>query len=641
MTLLATDPNLHLLGSTNLAASAVYFFASDLPRAVEHAQKAADLGLESGHARIRMAATANLGLLQLHLGELDSANQHLTEALELCKRFSVSQASLLDSYAHLQLMLGHQEECGRLLDEVDGLVSVHEPTDLSSQRLAVIPTRLRYLIQAGLWNEVATLAARSIQIADRKEDRPHGVSLRVLGADALIELGRTDEAAAWVDEAARQAEGAPTATYAEVERARAALVAHTLGASTAKRQFDRALRVLAAEGGAAARMDAAGSYLRTMKPANERLRRLLADKPFDLSPLVSSGRQESTAPSRHRPGSAPNPRAVGLSEAAPLMRLAQRADLLAHEAFVLVRESGCAEALAVLENEGEQVVNVAAHIGCTADEAAQLPASTAVVIMRAGETRGRDISVVARPHPAVETRSFVQDVKTIVESAWALQALRDEERIRAAAWPPDLSPVRDDGVFASESMLQLLATARQVARGNDSILITGESGTGKELLARIIHKYSPRADRDFVPFNCAGVPKDMVESQLFGHRRGAFTGAQDDSKGVIRAASGGTLLLDEVGELEPSVQPKLLRFLEQSEVHPLGEPRPVNVDVRVIAATNADVDEYVRDGRFREDLFYRFIIRLDIPPLRERREEIPPLVHHFLRQFGGERGLPA
>jgi DNA-binding NtrC family response regulator len=190
-------------------------------------------------------------------------------------------------------------------------------------------------------------------------------------------------------------------------------------------------------------------------------------------------------------------------------------------------------------------------------------------------------------------------------------------------------------------MLRLLATARQVAPGGEAILITGETGTGKEMLARVIHKYSARADRDFVPFNCTSVPKDMVESQLFGHRRGAFTGAQDDAPGVLRAADGGTLLLDEVGDLESSVQPKLLRFLEGQEVHPLGEPKPVKVDVRVIAATNADIDELVSDGRFREDLFYRLnIIRLDVPPLRERREEIPPLVYHFLRRFGAERGLP-
>ena len=169
--------------------------------------------------------------------------------------------------------------------------------------------------------------------------------------------------------------------------------------------------------------------------------------------------------------------------------------------------------------------------------------------------------------------------------------------------------------------------------------IGGETGVGKEVFARIIHNYSARASKDFVPFNCSSVPQEMVESQLFGHRRGAFTGAIDNAPGVIRGASGGTLLLDEIGDLKLAVQPQLLRFLENNEVHPVGEPRPVAVDVRVIAATNAKIDQRVRDGRFREDLFYRLnIFRLDVPPLRERREEIPILVHHFLQRYATEAG---
>jgi transcriptional regulator with GAF, ATPase, and Fis domain len=158
------------------------------------------------------------------------------------------------------------------------------------------------------------------------------------------------------------------------------------------------------------------------------------------------------------------------------------------------------------------------------------------------------------------------------------------------------------------------------------VLITGETGTGKEVLARLIHNYSPRATKTFLPFNCTATPRDMLDSQLFGHRRGAFTGAMENFSGVIRAASGGTLFLDEIGESTLDIQPKLLRFLESGEVHPIGETHPQRVDVRVIAATNADVDMLVSQGRFREDLFYRLnIVRLHMPPLRERRVEIRPL----------------
>ena len=137
------------------------------------------------------------------------------------------------------------------------------------------------------------------------------------------------------------------------------------------------------------------------------------------------------------------------------------------------------------------------------------------------------------------------------------------------------------------------------------ILLTGETGTGKEMLARAIHRASDRADRPFLPFNCSAVPRDMLESQLFGYRKGAFTGADAPFPGVIRSAAGGTLFLDEIGDVGLDLQPKLLRFLDSHEIHPLGEPHPVTVDVRVIAATNANLEQRVAEGRFREDLLYR------------------------------------
>ena len=180
-------------------------------------------------------------------------------------------------------------------------------------------------------------------------------------------------------------------------------------------------------------------------------------------------------------------------------------------------------------------------------------------------------------------------------------------------------------------MRELMTSAKRIATTKVSVLLTGESGTGKEILARAVHTYSDRADKPFIPFNCAAIPREMLESQLFGHRRGAFTGADRDNPGVIRAARGGTLFLDEIGELGLELQPKLLRFLESGEICPLGESTPFTVDVRVIAATNANLDTAVKDGRFREDLFYRLnVVRLQVPPLRERRDEIPALVHHFL-----------
>ena len=173
----------------------------------------------------------------------------------------------------------------------------------------------------------------------------------------------------------------------------------------------------------------------------------------------------------------------------------------------------------------------------------------------------------------------------------------------------------------------------QRLQGNDlTVLVTGESGTGKELVARAIHVGSHRSAGMFLPYNCTTTGRDLADSQLFGHRRGSFTGAVTDQPGLIRTAAGGTLFLDEIGDLPIDVQPKLLRFLEQQEIMPIGETRPQRVDVRVLAATNADLEQRVAEGKFREDLYYRLnVIRIHVPPLRERLEEIPHLSAFFLR----------
>ena len=186
-------------------------------------------------------------------------------------------------------------------------------------------------------------------------------------------------------------------------------------------------------------------------------------------------------------------------------------------------------------------------------------------------------------------------------------------------------------------MRDRLNYARKIATTNVNVLITGESGTGKEILARAIHDFSNRAQKPFVPFNCAAIPRDLLESQLFGHRRGAFTGADRDQLGIIRTAKDGTLFLDEIGELGLDLQPKLLRFLESGEIAPLGEPGTMTVNVRIVAATNTNLEDAVRAGRFREDLFYRLnVVRLRILPLRERRDEIPGLVNHFVARAAEE-----
>jgi len=191
-------------------------------------------------------------------------------------------------------------------------------------------------------------------------------------------------------------------------------------------------------------------------------------------------------------------------------------------------------------------------------------------------------------------------------------------------------------------MEKILNIAQRVATTDSTVLISGESGTGKELIARYIHSHSLRSHNPFIAVNCGAIPSDLLESEMFGHKRGAFTGAVGTRMGMFQLANGGSIFLDEIGEMTLQLQVKLLRVLQEKEIRPVGADRTVRVDVRVIAASNRDLAEEVRQGRFREDLFYRLqVIPIMLPPLRERRSDIPILAQHFLDKCNAKnRGAP-
>ncbi|ALP52555.1 response regulator GlrR [Candidatus Tenderia electrophaga] len=197
-------------------------------------------------------------------------------------------------------------------------------------------------------------------------------------------------------------------------------------------------------------------------------------------------------------------------------------------------------------------------------------------------------------------------------------------------------------VTRSSAMDELLSQAHLIARSDVSVFIHGESGTGKELLARAIHRASPRADKPFIAVNCSAIPEQLLESELFGHRKGAFTGATHDHKGLFQAAHGGTLFLDEIGDMPPAFQSKLLRVLQEHQVRPVGSVESIPIDVRMISATHRDLEQATQEGEFREDLYYRLnVVALEMPALAERREDIPLLANHFLHKLRGKEAKKA
>jgi two-component system nitrogen regulation response regulator GlnG len=229
------------------------------------------------------------------------------------------------------------------------------------------------------------------------------------------------------------------------------------------------------------------------------------------------------------------------------------------------------------------------------------------------------------------------EIEALAEQARSTLALKDEVRTLRRAVGRAVSPGGDRLVGSSMALLEIFKTIGKVAPRNVPVLITGESGTGKELVAHALHAASPRAEGPFIAVNAAAIPRELLESELFGHERGAFTGATTARAGRFREASGGTLFLDEIGDMPIDLQAKLLRVLQSGEVMPVGGRSPERVDVRIVAATHRDLDERVRSGAFREDLLYRLrVVPMSIPPLRDRIEDVRTLALHFVGRYATE-----
>ena len=254
---------------------------------------------------------------------------------------------------------------------------------------------------------------------------------------------------------------------------------------------------------------------------------------------------------------------------------------------------------------------------------------TAVAAMKAGA-----IDYLTKPIDA-------EELKLALERAQERQQLKSEVARLRSVVEKETNFNPGNIVASSEAMHQVLEMVARVASTDATVLVQGESGTGKELIARALHQNSERKDGPFIPINCGALPENLLESELFGHVKGAFTGAHQNKKGLFEEADGGTLFLDEIGEMMPSTQVKLLRVLQDSEVRRVGANTGVKVDVRVVAATNQKLQQRVKENEFREDLYYRLqVIPIFLPPLRERKEEILPLVKHYLGVIAAKMGKP-
>lgn len=275
--------------------------------------------------------------------------------------------------------------------------------------------------------------------------------------------------------------------------------------------------------------------------------------------------------------------------------------------------------------------------GLTAlEELIKLDAEAVVLMITAFATFDTAISAWEKGANGVIRKPF-QNEQILAFIARGIKKRRKEEERQTLRQVMTRSVKRDAIVGRSEKMEEIFRLVDRVAPARSTVLITGESGTGKELLARAIHEASPRTDNPFVVVNCSNIPSELLESELFGHTKGAFTGAVASKKGLFEVADTGSIFLDEIGDLRPETQVRLLRVIQEREFTPIGETAPTKVDVRIIAATNVDLKDAVKTGTFREDLYYRLsVVPIELPSLRQRPEDVLPLTIHFIKKYNEE-----
>jgi DNA-binding NtrC family response regulator/tetratricopeptide (TPR) repeat protein len=630
-------------------------------QALALAEQSAALQEQIGPGRGLAISLATLGQILVRLGQLERAEKILHRALQARgqTQFNEITGAVFDTLAQIALMRGDYESAG------DNLRQAGEAYG-------------GYGAQTGLWYEwsirvlEAKLAARrgatdealrlANEIAASNAAPPaEAIQADLIACEALLNAGRGDDAAVRLDHVAPRIDArAMPGAWGELLRLRGALHASAGRLSEAYHDIAQSASVfeLVGEG-----YQGALSHLALGRLASRVGARPQAEHQFkraaSLFESLGAARDlsETQSASEKLPVAESSETVVASIDAddAIVRRLVDAAafpELLGHETASAARDSLDAECAVVFVAPDEGDIRLVAWTGGDAERARSIAAralgrshGTESVV---SEPTGRHldgpryVAVLSRRAVADAARRRLKMIALVAAQGFDLCAARQRPAAPAEiVHEQRLEPLLPGFLCASPAMMRVVEQIQRLQGNELTVLITGESGTGKELVARAIHVGSLRSSAVFLPYNCTTTTRELADSQLFGHRRGSFTGAMNDQLGLVRTAAGGTLFLDEIGDLPLDVQPKLLRFLEQGEIMPLGETRPQRVDVRVIAATNADLEQRVAEGKFREDLYYRLtVIRIVIPPLRDRREEIPHLTSLFLREASERLAKP-
>lgn len=665
--LVGEHPAPYLQGRTYANMAGACWFLKRPQEGIRHLEKAISYYERTEHKANAVLGYNNLGINLMLVGEWDRAQDALERALALASEIDKHGAkvpTILDSLGELRTLRGDLVEAQELLERAVALATENGNKWYAGQALRTLG---RCLLQMDDGVRALASGQQALDYAEQIGDRHAVIESHLLLAEANLACGNTAECAVELHRIAEAVTDSATdmGFAGEAQRLHGLLAVAFQETGLAAQHFARSVSIFDLLGdryrSARAHYHLGRAYAHTQpERAAEHLGRAVhtfreVGARLDLERAEEAlNAIDRSAPEQENERSAlAQLLTLRLAEA-----VASRELLLRELAAVVHQETGARRVLVAETTEDKRPKTVVAH-GCSGDEIARL--TTALCAAKTEAEREQlatknDASVFLLHAPNAQPATLfispraarlpgnmsLEPLLRVVELGMDVCALR--ARTRAGQSTPDQDQLTGTSlmpgfIHSSPAMTRLVEEVHKIRSSDVTVLVTGESGTGKELVARAIHAISSRRSKVFVPFNCTAVPKELSEGYLFGYRRGAFTGAVNDSTGVIRSAAGGTLFLDEIGDLPLDLQPKLLRFLQEGEIQPLGEQRPIKVDVRIIAATNIDLEEMVAQGRFREDLYYRLnVIRLRVPPLRERRSEIPTIVNYYINHYSAKFG---
>jgi DNA-binding NtrC family response regulator/tetratricopeptide (TPR) repeat protein len=666
--LIGDRPAAYMLGRTYANMAGACWFLKRPQEGIDYLKKAITYYERTDHKTNAADGYNNLGINLILIGQWDRAQEALERAFSLATEVDERGAKvpmILDSIGELYMLRGELDQAKDYLSRAVALATENGNKWYAGQALRTLGRC--YLAIADPEKALAK-AREALALAENIGDRQAICESRLIAAEANL-LTRD------LDQCARELQrvGAATTDSAtdlgftgEAHRLNGMLNMARHDAAAAAQHFGSSVSIFDMLGdryrAARAHLELGCAYAVILpNRAGEHLSRAL-NTFRELGAKLDFSRAEEelrdlarTTPERIQEQSA-------LTQLLTL-RLAEAVasrELLLRELAAVMRQETGAQRVVIMERGERNEPKVVISMGCTPAESLKIAMEidnvdddttreryrkkhdAEVILLRSSNAPEAKMYLAPRSHSSLPKGVALEPLLRVVQLGMDVCALRagaqksgtheNSDELAGTSLMPGF-------IHSSPAMTQLVEEVHKIRSSDVTVLVTGESGTGKELVARAIHAISSRRAKVFVPFNCTAVPKELSEGYLFGYRRGAFTGAVSDSHGVIRTAAGGTLFLDEVGDLPLDVQPKLLRFLQEGEIQPLGEQRPSKVDVRIIAATNTDLEEMVAQGRFREDLYYRLnVIRLRVPPLRERRSEIPTIVNYYVNHYSAKFG---